>query len=58
MLSVATLLAAAAARHHDGLAGSAPTLPTLLPAGFAEAYALSGCADPAHCGTFHRVAAR
>ena len=29
-----------------------------LPAGFAEAYTLSGCADSAHCGTFHRVAAR
>ena len=35
-----------------------PPQPGPLPAGFAEAYTLSGCADPAHCGTFRRVAAR
>jgi hypothetical protein len=29
-----------------------------LPTGFDEAYTLTGCADPAHCGTFRRVAAR
>ena len=28
-----------------------------LPAGFAEAYTLSGCANGDHCGTFRRVAA-
>jgi hypothetical protein len=26
-----------------------------LPAGFAESYAVTGCADPEHCGTFHRI---
>ena len=29
-----------------------------LPAGFAEAYTLSGCTNTAYCGTFWRVAAR
>ena len=33
-----------------------PTTP--LPAGFAEAYTLSGCSDLDHCGVFRRVAAR
>ena len=28
-----------------------------LPPGFDEAYTLSGCANPAHCGTFRHVAA-
>ena len=29
-----------------------------LPAGFGESYTLAGCAAPAHCATFRRVAAR
>ena len=36
----------------------APTPGPRLPAGFAEAYTLTGCADAARCGTFRHVAAR
>jgi hypothetical protein len=37
--------------------GGAITAATQLPGGFAEAYTLRGCANPAHCGVFTRVAA-
>ena len=45
----------------DGYTGTnceVSSLATPLPAGFTEAVTLVGCADPAHCGTFHRVLTR
>lgn len=36
----------------------ASSLDSPLPAGFSEAYTLSGCAVSAHCGVFRRVLAR
>lgn len=43
--------------NHNARAGTPCSIDT-LPAGFAEAYTISGCSDSAHCGVFRRVLAR
>jgi hypothetical protein len=41
--------------HHILYVQVPPAQP--FPQGFDESYTLRGCSNPAHCGTFHRVAA-